>query len=254
MNMDQKIRVYTQIAESMNNHQFNLIKEFYTDWIADDTLQLQHRYIKLFGFDTNLKKAGWYRLDKFANKRRIQNDNLGNEIIKMIEKGIYPIRIFQSVAEWLDPRSVIHQNDKVRMISSGILVLENDDTLADSIECAKLISSYLEGNKTFVYSGNQSIHVWYHDFYPESHLNISEREFILKREYYDRVARYNLYEYIQKQLQYKIDKRVTIDSRRVVPCINSLNALTGRIVTKVDLNTVNANDLKNSTKIPNWES
>ncbi len=251
MDIDQKVLLYNTKALSLKQSHLEIIKQYYNRWEADNTINLKHRFIKLFVLNKTASKTMWIRLDKYFNKRRIQNRDVGNLIRKLIEENIYPVRIFQSVSEWLDPRAVIQGNKNTRLINSGLLVFENDDSLEESILCAKELDTVLKGNKTFVFSGNISIHVWYHDFVAENYIKVNEEEFIIKREYYDRVARYNAFVEFKEKINYDIDKRVIIDSRRVVPMINTINALTGRIVTKLESLDISTDILRKNTQVWN---
>ena len=235
MTDDQKVRLYSEFASSLSNEQKSVIINYYNNWEADSTVNLKHRFIKIFGFNTVKDRPQWIRLDRYLNKRTIMNAQLGGLIRIIIQKGFIPIRIFHSVAQWLNPRAVMHGNRKIRLINSGFLIFENDDDLETSLKCAKKLQMTLPGEKYFVYSGNISIHTWWKDFQPEEFLEgVKEEELWSNREYYDRVARYTSFNEYQSKLKYKLDDRVTIDSRRVIPMINTLNAITNRRVLLID--------------------
>lgn len=250
MTDDQKVRLYNQFASSLNNKQKSIIKIYYQNWEADDTINLKHRFIKIFGFNTHKNQPQWIRLDRYRNKRVISNFMLGALIRSIIEEGFLPIRIFHSVAQWLDPRSVIHGNRKTRLIKSGYLIFENDDDLETSLKCARELDKILPGEKYYVYSGNISIHTWWRDFHSKSYLvDVEEDEFWLNREYYDRVARYNAFKKIQRKIKFTLDDRVTIDSRRVIPMLNTLNAITNRRVILVKNLNVGTEEIMRNAEI-----
>ncbi|MCY3412582.1 MAG: hypothetical protein INQ03_13165 [Candidatus Heimdallarchaeota archaeon] len=243
MTDDQKIKIYQNLAKSLTENDLHRISEFYETFEIGDEVDLKHRYIKLFAVSSSNREGLWLRLDKYCNKRRINNKDLGKLIRAIIEKGVYPIRLFHSVSEWLDPRAVIHGNKQARMLRSGMMVYENDESLNESLLTAQELNSKLSGEKYFVYSGNKSIHVWWLSFNPLDYIDIDIEDFWKRREYYDRVARFKAYESMKKQTSFSLDKRVSIDSRRIVPIIGSLNAITGRTVQRITKLEIDSIDL-----------
>ena len=250
---------YVREALELSNYQLEAINRYYrNDFEIDQSIQLKFRFIKVFGLDIENQKATWIRLDNYLNKRRIGNANLRKNILELIDRGIVPIRMFHSASEWLSPNLVnFTKTFKERMIGSGFLVLENDVSLDTSIQLANELNSILQGDKLFVYTGNLSIHTWYTSFDIENYLSDlpDETELWGNREKYDRIARFESLKRIQEKASVTIDDRPAIDSRRVVPIINTLNGFTGRKVTKIasnSLSSINSETLMQETLIANW--
>lgn len=183
---------------------------------------------------------------------------LSKSLISLIDEGLIPIRVFHSVAEWLSPNELNHSSTSNWLVNSGIVPFENDDALDVSIETAKLVYTKLNGTKHLVFSGNKSIHVWWMDFNWQEYLNVSEEEAYSKsskREKFDRKARIIHYHKLQSKIPNSLDYRSAVDTRRVVPIINTINGFTGRLVTKLnyeELNKFNDKDILTRSNLRNW--
>lgn len=250
---------YAKEALELADHQIETLYAYYRDiFEIDQTIQLKFRFIKVFGLDIEKQSASWIRMDNYLNKRRIGNDTLKKNILELIDRGIVPIRIFHSASEWLSPDLVNYTKTfEERMIRSGFLILENDESLDASIQLANELNKILDGDKLFVYTGNVSIHTWYTSFNISNYFleKPSETELWGNREKYDRIARYEALKRIQDKVTITIDDRPAIDSRRVVPIINTLNGFTGRRVTRIDdgsLSSLDSEALQQETLIMNW--
>ncbi len=251
---------YVREALELSNHQIEALYGFYRDdFEIDQSVQLKFRFIKVFGLDIENQTVSWMRLDNYLNKRRIGNENLKRSILELIDRGIVPIRIFQSASEWLSPNLVNYTKTfQERMIRSGFLILENDESLDISIRLANELNRILDGDKLFIYTGNVSIHTWYTSFDIDSYLLEKPNESDLwgDREKYDRIARFEALKRIQEKVSITIDNRPAIDSRRVVPIINTLNGFTGRRVSRIAdnaLSSINSKTLQQETLITNWD-
>jgi hypothetical protein len=250
---------YVKEALEISPHQIETLYSYYRDiFEIDQSIQLKFRFLKIFGLDTENKSVSWIRMDNYLNKRRIGNNNLKKNILELFDKGIVPIRIFHSASEWLSPDMVDYTKTfQERMIRSGFLILENDESLSISIKLANELNQILEGEKLFIYTGNVSIHTWYTSFNITDYFleQPSESELWRNREKYDRIARIEALKRIQDKVSIPIDDRPAIDSRRVVPIINTLNGFTGRRVTRIaneSLSALNSDTLKQETLIMNW--
>ncbi len=245
---------YNLGAKQITSDQINLLRQYYINWEGDKTIDLKFRFIKVFGIDRSQNTTRWILLHWFVNRRRISNENLPKLILKLFDMNFIPIRLFQSVGEWLAPNR--HYN--LHMIRSGILPLENDDSLLSSIECARQLLDFLPGLCYYVYSGNKSIHVWWLKFNFEDYFPEEWRKSIWSqqnREKLDRFARKKAFDSIQDKLSFELDKRNAIDTRRVVPIIGTVNAFTGRkveLLNREQLMKMDTDSLKDKTLLNHW--
>lgn len=250
---------YNIAAREICPKQISLLKEYYFNWKGDFTIDLKFRYVKIFGFDITSNNSRWILLDRFVNKRRIPNHLLPKIIIQLFEKKFVPIRLFQSVCEWLSPNDVYQLKIKnPRMIKSGIFPLENDDSLENSINCAKQLDDKISNNKYYVYSGNKSIHLWWMGFKFEEYLTKINSADIWKysnREKMENRARKIAFTLIQNKVSFELDRRNAVDTRRVVPIIGTINGFTGRKVSLLNrgqLRKISPKSLMKETIIENW--
>jgi hypothetical protein len=125
---------------------------------------------------------------------------------------------------------------------------------------AKILNQKLSESKSFVYSGNKSIHVWWKNFHFEDYLNNLESEIYSsasRREKFERKARIIFYQKLQSQIPHSLDYRSATDPRRVVPIINTINCFTGRITKHLSIEELvnsNAETIRKTSEIPNWYS
>ncbi len=244
-----KVIDYNKLALLINSNNYKILEEYYNDFIPDENISLKFRFIKVFVLDLDNKQTKWILLHKFVNRHRITIKNLKISILKLFDSNIIPIRIFYSVSQWLSPEKV--SRNKGRQISSGFMVFENDDSILQSIKTAQLLHSYLSGKKINVFSGNKSIHTWWFGFNIRNYIDITDNKLWKNYEYYDKHARKVAANIIQNKLHISIDVRAAVDSRRVVPIINTINGFTGKKVTLIDdVNNIDFQKLNN--QLPGW--
>ncbi len=207
--------------------------QFYTSqYSVDRSVPLKFRNIKGFFYDGSTNKFYWKSLHNLANKRTFTPEKLVDAIQMSINKGFVPLRLFYSSTQWLEPRRMGHRTDYTPvMIGDGIVVLESDKSLSQSLEDARKVSNFLSDyNLRFVYTGNKSIHIWIMDFDDKKWLNTSCDLLTNQAQW---LARKNLFEYITKEIDSKFDHQTTIDIRRMIPMIGTLNGFTLRKVTEI---------------------
>ncbi|MHA2250594.1 MAG: hypothetical protein ACXAD7_09530 [Candidatus Kariarchaeaceae archaeon] len=250
---------YDGAAQEITSEQISLLKQYYNDWQGDFTVNLKFRYVKVFGLDVQTKQTRWIILHRFVNKRRITNEKLPIFVRVLFQKSFIPIRLFQSVCEWLAPNEIYPiQTSKPHMLTSGIYPLENDDSLISSIECARKVNDHLTTKRHLVFSGNKSIHVWwlgfnYEDFIPEEwKKNVWKGT---NRENLEQWARKRVFKKIQQHIPYKLDRRNAVDTRRVVPIISTINGFTGRKVVELNQQEIlklSHTDIIKKSQISGW--
>ncbi len=242
----------------INESQREILARYYESWIPNSTIDLKFRFVKILCLDVKNHKLKWLLLHKYINKRRMNYSILSESLVNLIDKELFPIRVFHSVAEWLSPNELDHASTSNWLINSGIFPIENDDALDISIETAKLVYTKLNGTKHLVFSGNKSIHVWWMNFNWQEYVEVHEDEVYSKssnREKYDRKARRISFHKLQSKITNTLDYRSAVDTRRVVPIINTINAFTGRIVTKLnydELIKLSDKDILILSNLRNW--
>lgn len=246
---------YADAASIITSKRITLLKNYYTAWSGNYTVDIKFRMVKIFGVDLAQNSSRWISLHRFANKRRLNNQNLPSLLLKLIDQQFIPIRVFQSVSEWLAPNEV----HNLRMIRSNIFPLENDDSLSKSIACAKEIAETLAGEKLYVFSGNKSIHVWWINFVFENFLTSTQQQRLSlthQSEKFNRIARSKAFKDIQQKISHKLDRRISEDTRRVIPIIGTVNAFTGKKVLQMDYKTlmnISSFELQRKTSLNGWE-
>ena len=227
---------YDSSAKSLPLERIEDIIKYYKAWNGNFEINFKFRFLKAFTLNIETNTTQWIYLHRVINRRRIQNKDVPLIIRNLIDENVIPIRIFYSVSEWLAPNEI----DKRKfpwLLKSNILPIETDETLAISLDFVKYISSKIKGNRKYVFSGNKSIHIWLMDFSFENYLEESEKRMILSaqsREKYDRLARRRFTESLQKFSNIEIDIRNAIDTKRVLPIIDSINGFTGNKVIELD--------------------
>ena len=235
---------YDSSAKALSSQRIEDIIKYYKEWRGNFEIDFKFRFLKAFTLNIERNTTSWIYLHRVMNRRRIKNSKVPLIIRHLIDENIIPIRIFYSVSEWLAPNEI----DKRKfpwILKSNILPIETDETLEISLNFAKCISSKIDGDRKYVFSGNKSIHIWFMNFNFENYLEKSEKQMILSaqtRERYDRIARRRFTESIQKFSNVEIDMRNAIDTKRVLPIIDSINGFTGNKVIELD-----ATQLKNLT-------
>ncbi|MHA2090196.1 MAG: hypothetical protein ACW98K_04995 [Candidatus Kariarchaeaceae archaeon] len=246
---------YADAASIITSKRITLLKNYYSTWSGNYTVDLKFRLIKIFGVDLVQNSSRWISLHRFVNKRRLDNQNLPSLLLKLIDQQFIPIRVFQSVSEWLAPNEVHH----LRMIRSNIFPIENDDSLSKSIACAKEVAETLAGEKLYVFSGNKSIHVWWINFEFEHFLTSPLQESLgttNQSEKFNRIARSKAFKDIQQKITHKLDRRISEDTRRVIPIIGTVNAFTGKTVLQMDYETlmnITPSELLLKSSLNGWE-
>lgn len=250
---------YMQVARSFPEQNIRVLEEYYQNWEGMKQIDLNFRFVKIFGIDQSSSSGKWINLLNFINKRRVQNHKLNRYILELFDKDFIPLRIFHSTTEWLAPNEVwIQENYHPRIIRSGFMPFENDDSLEVSIQTAREVDQLLE-NLIFVFSGNKSIHSWYFFEIEDYISNFTTDNFAYgsDREELERKIRRKIFFKIQNQISHELDKRIAFDSRRIVPMIGTVNGITGRKVielTKADLYQITAGNLRSNTILKNWLS
>ena len=98
------------------------------------------------------------------------------------------------------------------------------------------------------------------DFNWQNYFKVTEDEVYSKSnktEKIDRKARKIAFQQIQSIISNPLDYRNAVDTRRVVPIINTINAYTGRIVSKLtyqDLEELTDKDILMRSKLRNWNN
>ena len=233
---------------SYNKADRKRIASFYRGWEYDlNGIDLRFRGIKVMGLVRTIRggklkwKVSWAFLHRTVNKRRILNKNVGNAIRAYLSKGRFPLRVFMSSVEFFDPRRLEKRILGVpRILNSGIVSFENDENIGVSIKTALAVSDVLKDYEyVFVFTGNKSIHVWvlnfnWEEWAPKKYLvrnfyNAKIREvgeFLARKKFYDWV--------VDATGITNLDKSTATDTRRVIPVIGTLNALTWKRVVKID--------------------
>lgn len=230
---------------------FEIINQFYSDHFEPDpSMNFKFRALRGFFYDANRKTFYWRSLHNLFNKRTFDHKRLKSLIPEGIQRGYFPIRLFQSSTCWLDPRSMGRKTDTQQvMIGNGIAVLESDVSLEDSISETLQAVKLLTNNKLrLIYTGNKSIHIWITDFDTKEWV---EQECIYDLECHLE-ARKRLFMEISKQGKFKFDPQTTIDIRRLIPIVGSLNGFTGRVVTEFtieQLESSSADEIRERTKV-----
>ncbi|RMG38043.1 MAG: hypothetical protein D6732_05585 [Methanobacteriota archaeon] len=220
--------------KSLGEEDFETIRKFYRKYFhPDPKMDFKFRSLKGFFYDANRDTFYWRSLHNLFNKRIFDHGKLQFLIPKGIEKGYYPIRLFQSSTRWLDPRSMGKKTDfRQIMIGNGMAVLESDTSLEESISVALKCNDLLqEEKKRFIFTGNKSIHIWVVEFDPKKWVG---RDCILDLECHLK-ARKVFFDSIQEKIAVKLDPQTTIDIQRLVPIVGSLNGFTGRVVTELSI-------------------
>jgi len=212
------------MAESLISDEWcEWIRNYYTNEFTDPEFpRLKFRYIKLYGYDNDTGKIMWFYLHRILNRRALINSSLKVSIAKIIEDGIYPIRLFFSASEWSYPY-LIHglKSRRTRYLSPGIIPIESDIDLESSKVVAKTLIEKFDWNFKLVYSGNKSIHVWYYEIPGSHNIQTVEEDLSFREEIFERVS---------ASTPLELDRRTTVDSYRVLPVIGSLNGFTMRPV------------------------
>lgn len=242
---------YSNLSGKMTPTYFGQIQQFYESWQGQQLIDLNFRFIKILARHLKETEPRWYFFHQLVNKRRISNEMLPELLRSIIDEGIYPLRIFASCTEWLAPNEV-WRKETPRIIRSGFVPFENDDNLHASINTACELVSVVK-DPVLIYTGNKSIHVWV----PISISQLSDKElaFADQRELAELNYRYQFFEQIKSQISYNLDKRVSTDTRRVVPIPGSLNAFTGRKVINIKPSKVcelNDQMIKENASIAGW--
>ena len=221
-----------------------LISSFYSTWEYNGAIDLRFRAIKVWGLVRRIHKGrlkrrqSWANLQRTLHWRTIGNEKLGKAIRAYLKLNRHPIRCFMSSAEFLEPRTFSKRMlGYPRMISSGIVPFEEDTSLESSIETARMLKDILKKDFDFllVYTGNKSIHVWllnfnWEEWVPKKWLIRNQHRAPL-REVGEYLARKALFEWVKDQADGRsLDKDTTVDTRRIVPIIGTLNAQTNRAV------------------------
>ncbi len=218
----------------LGEEDFETIRVFYEDHFEPDPkIDFKFRSLKGFFYDANRKTFYWRSLHNLFNKRTFNQKKLKTLIPEGIQKGFFPIRLFQSSTCWLNPRIMGKKTDfRQIMVGYGMAVLESDQNLDQSIQFAIQCRSLLPEEKLrFVYTGNKSIHVWLTSFQPKKWVG---RDCNVDLECHLE-ARKSLFEKIQSRTEIELDPQTTVDIRRLVPIVGSLNGFTGRMVSEFNL-------------------
>ncbi len=238
-------------VKCIDSETLEIISNYYADsFTPDPMISFKFRFFRGFYFDANTQKYLWRSLHNLFNKRTFTQEKLKNLIPIGISKGFFPIRIFYSSTQWLNPREVGKEKDfSSFMINSGIAVLESDLNLEESIIHALQIDDVLEEKLRFVFTGNKSIHVWLTDFNAEKWLDKTYD--ILEFSIFELEARRNLFGYVKDATGIPLDSQTTIDIYRLIPIVGSLNAFTSSKVlelTRKDLEELSATEIREISK------
>lgn len=241
-----------QAQEELNDQRLQLIKSYYSkSWIQFS--QLQFRYAKLFAYNASESSYYWISPARYANIKRLTAAKFELFVSQLLQMDIYPLRIFQSSCEWLNPDRVeLPTHHQRYLLNAGIFAIECDTNLADSLENSQVLSQIVHDTTWYVFSGNKSVHAWI--------MNAELSSWIIESDqssYENTVlqARQRYFEYLQQRLPHPTDSRTALDTRRILPMIGSLNALTGRIVTKLAKNevaTLSPAALRTKTTLIGW--
>ncbi len=233
---------------SYNSKDRNAIRNYYSNWNYDcQDIDLRFRGIKIMGLVRTIKKRktkwhiSWSWLQKTINKRRVNNNNIAIHLRQYINTRRFPLRVFMTSVEFFDPRALGKRRlGYPRILRSGIVSFEEDSSLQSSIHTALILSDVLKNMQhKFVFTGNKSIHVWVLDFkweewVPKKYLVRNYYKAHL-REVSEYLARKNFFEWVAETSGVKnLDRSTTTDTRRVIPVLDTLNALTWRKV--IELN------------------
>ncbi len=223
---------YRKLAESLYSEEWiSSIRDFYIEEFRDPEFpSLKFRYIKFYGYDSIKKTYMWFYLHRVLNRRSFLQGSLKKSLIQVISKGIVPIRLFFSAAEWSYPYLIRGlKSRRTRYLSPGIVPIESDVSLEVSHEVARVLAGALHGDKKFVFSGNKSIHVWLYNFDSGSSWDISSIETVEE----DLEFRRYVFDVAQSLVPHELDRRTTEDTYRVLPVIGSLNGFTMGRVTEI---------------------
>ena len=240
-----------------SDHNIKALRNYYSNLKVDLTINLKFRYIKVYTYDLKNLEFNWLSLGRFFNKRRILNSQLPSYLLSLIEKKLIPLRVFQSATTWLSPAEVFIKNQGSRLLESGIFPFESDENLEKSILAARQLSQILTGYN-IIYSGNKSIHIWWHNLNFEDKTTLTQEQIYshkFMREQEERRLRKIVFADLQSQIDYPLDRRNAVDTRRVVPVIGSVNGLTGRVVTKISkemLFKTTPTELRQRCRLPDW--
>lgn len=233
---------YSLAAEQLEKADLEIIKNYYNSWNYEGQINLKFRAIKIFTINEKDRNTIWINLHRSINKRRIYNHTLADAIRILIRKGIIPIRIFHSSTEWLAPNEIDSKNKHPTLISSGFLPFECDTSIDESLENARILVNHLP-NSSITFSGNKSFHIWWNDFDVSNYIKNKESDRLWNkrfREKFELIARKKAFEEIKSQTPYELDYRISLDTRRVVPIIGTLNGFVKRKVISIL-----SDDLKN---------
>jgi len=223
-------KLYLLKSEQMNQAYLDEIAAYYENWNGQDLVDLNFRFIKILTRTADDPKPKWYFFHDLVNKRRITNSQFPELVRRIIDNGIYPLRMFMSSTEWLAPNEV-WRSDTARIIRSGFIPYENDDDLPTSIQAACALGKHVQ-DAYFIYTGNKSIHIWVK--FAVKGIDDKDMAFADRREKAELDQRYKEFYRLKEKIPFKLDKRVSTDTRRVVPIPYSLNSLTGRKVIEIN--------------------
>lgn len=219
---------WTELAKSLGGHHYKVIEQFYEEWKGPIVPDLKFRFVKMFTYNVITKSYQWNFLHRLVDRNR--SVDIREEIREGMSRGVIPLRIFHSAAEWYAPYKFVGTSHKSWILRQGIIPLECDESLASSIIMMEELRSEI---KRFVYTGNRSIHAWLtpdDDIWKRGKEDLHKPE---EREKYDLFLRKLHFQRISDMVSVQLDPQTTIDSRRVIPMIGTLNALTGRIVNEI---------------------
>ena len=229
------------------------IEDFYSKWEPTNQIDLKFRFLKAFIYNKNTDSFHWTYLHRKLQTRVFTNELVKDGCLRLIRAGIIPVRLFMSSSEWLYPYKIMgFYSQTSRLIKTGLISLEADESLEASIQLAQKLDPFLKRHKhnvKYVYTGNKSIHSWVFldslDWIPNPQSFVWTR-----REKAELLGRKSFFRWISGKTNLLLDKRTAIDPRRVVPYISSLNGMTGRIVKEIEDINVSASKLKEVLEQP----